>query len=91
MWDSLEEPTARKALAVLLRKAVDLLGDPKNPRGCLSIQGALAVGSEAESVKQAMIEFRKTGESALRKRFAQAQAAGEISGSSMLEISRDTR
>lgn len=80
VWDSLEEPTARKAVAVLLRKAVDLLADPKNPRGCLSIQGALAVGSEAESVKQAMIEFRKTGESALRKRFAQAQAAGEISG-----------
>lgn len=79
MWDSLQEPTAQKAVEVLLRKAVDLLADPKNPRGCLSIQGALAVSSEAESVKKAMIEFRKTGESALTKRFAQAQAAGEIS------------
>lgn len=79
VWDSLEEPTARKAVEVLLRKAVDLLADPKNPRGCLSIQGALAVGTEAESVKQAMIAFRKTGEAALTKRFAQAQAEGEIS------------
>ena len=79
VWDSLEEPTARKAVEVLLRKAVDLLADPKNPRGCLSIQGALAVGSEAESVKQAMIAFRKTGETALTKRIARAQAAGEIS------------
>jgi AcrR family transcriptional regulator len=79
VWDSLEEPTARKAVEVLLRHAVDLLADPRNPRGCLSIQGALAVGSEAESVKRAMIEFRKTGESALTKRFAQAQTTGEIS------------
>lgn len=79
VWDSLQEQTARKAVEVLLRKAVDLLADPKNPRGCLSIQGALAVGSESESVKQAMIAFRKTGEAALAKRFAQAQAEGEIS------------
>lgn len=79
VWDSLEEPTAQKAVEVLLRKAVDLLADQKNPRGCLSIQGALAVGSEAEPVKRTMIEFRKTGESALAKRFAQAQTAGEIS------------
>lgn len=79
VWDSVQEPTARKMVEVLLRKSVDLLGDPKNPRGCLSIQGALAVGSEAEPVKLAMIEFRKTGETALKKRFAQAQASGEIS------------
>ena len=79
VWDSLQEPTARKAVEVLLRKAVDLLADPKNPRGCLSIQGALAVGSESESVKRAMIAFRKTGEAALTQRFAQAQAVGEIS------------
>lgn len=78
VWDSVQEPTARRMMEVLLRKAVDLLADPKNPRGCLSIQGALAVGSEAESVKQAMIAFRKTGETALAKRFARAQAEGEI-------------
>jgi len=79
VWDSVQEPTARRMVEVLLRKAVELLANPKNPRGCLSIQGALAVGSEAESVKQAMIAFRKTGETALTKRFARAQAQGEIS------------
>lgn len=80
VWDSLAQPTARQVVELLLHQAVDLLADPKNPRGCLSIQGALAVGSEAESVKQALIAFRKTGETALTRRFAQAQAAGEISG-----------
>lgn len=78
VWDSVEQPTARKTVEVLLHKAVELLADPKNPRGCLSIQGALAVGSEAESVKKAMIAFRKDGETALKKRFLQAQKTGEI-------------
>jgi AcrR family transcriptional regulator len=78
VWDSVSEPTARRTVEVLLGKAVDLLADPKNPRGCLSIQGALAVGSEAESVKEAMIAFRKSGESVLRKRFVQGQKEGEI-------------
>lgn len=78
VWDCLQEPTARGSIEALLRRAVNVLGDPNNPRGCLSVQGALAVGSEAEPVKQAMIAFRKTGEAALTKRFAEAQAAGEI-------------
>lgn len=79
VWDSVEQPTACLAVETLLYKAVDLLADPKNPRGCLSVQGALAVGSEAESVKNAMIAFRKTGEAALKKRFHAAQKSGEIS------------
>lgn len=79
VWESVQEPTAHRTVEVLLEKAVDLLADPKNPRGCLSIQGALAVGNEAASVKEAMIAFRKDGETVLKKRFSQAQKDGEIS------------
>lgn len=79
VWDSVREPTARRTVEVLLQKAVDLLADPRNPRGCLSIQGALAAGTEAESIKEALIAFRKNGEATLKKRFAQAQKEGEIS------------
>ena len=75
--NAMQEPTARKAVEVLLQRAGDFYADPKNPRGCLSVQGALAVGTEAESVKQAMIEFRKTGEVILMKRFQRAQEEGE--------------
>lgn len=78
VWESVAQPTARKAVEVLLHQAVVLLADPKNPRGCLSIQGALAVGTEAESVKKAMIAFRKEGEAVLKRRFQQAQKEGEI-------------
>jgi AcrR family transcriptional regulator len=91
VWDSMQEPTARKTVEVLLQKAVDLLADPKNPRGCLSIQGALAVGTEAESVKQAMIAFRKTGEVALIKRFERALNEGEsLQGQEPADLARYT-
>ena len=78
MWESVQEPTARRVVEVMLKKAVALLSNPGNPQGCLSVQGALAVGTEAEPAKQAMIDFRKTGEAALTARFVQAQEAGEI-------------
>src|SRR5207245_2576808 len=38
---ALDEPTARAAAERLLTGAVDLVTDPKNPRGCLLVQGAL--------------------------------------------------
>src|SRR6202000_934506 len=37
-----EEPTAGGVLEGLLRGAVKLLADPRNPRGCLSLQGGMA-------------------------------------------------
>lgn len=79
VWDAVSEPTVRRTAEVILQQAVRLLADPKNPRGCLSIQGALAVGTEAESVRKAMVAFRKEGENVLKKRFARAQQEGEIS------------
>ena len=75
--EAMQEPTARKTVEVLLQKAGEFYADSKHPRGCLSAQGALAVGTEAESVKQAMIAFRKTGEVVLTKRFERAQDEGE--------------
>jgi hypothetical protein len=42
------------------------------------IQGALACGTDAKPIKQAMIDWRKSGEAALRKRLQQAQSEGEL-------------
>ena len=41
-------------------------------------QGALACGTHAEPVKQAMIDWRKSGEAVLKKRLQQAQSEGEL-------------
>src|ERR1700738_1733525 len=47
---ALGEQTARAVVERLLSGAIDLLTDPRNPGGCLLVQGALACGEAAESV-----------------------------------------
>jgi len=76
--DALEKPVLRDAVRDLLHGAVLFLSQPGHPRGCLSVQAALACGVDAEPIQQAMVEWRKAGEEALRKRFVKARRAGEL-------------
>ena len=78
MKHALAQPSLRKVLAELIHGTAEFLSLPGNPRGCLSIQGALACGTDAEPVKQAMIAWRKGGEAALKKRLQQARSEGEL-------------
>jgi len=75
---ALAQPSLREVVAELIHGTAEFLSTPGNPRGCLSIQGALACGTEAEPVKQAIIDWRKDGEAALKKRLQQAQSEGEL-------------
>ena len=75
---ALQEPTARRVAEALLKGVVDLLGNPKNPRGCLSTQGALATGLGAEPIKNALIEWRKGAEAEIQKRFRRARTEGDL-------------
>ena len=75
---ALAQPSLRQVVAGLIHGTAEFLSRPDNPRGCLSIQGALACGTDAEQVKLAMIDWRKSGEAALRKRLQQAQVEGEL-------------
>jgi AcrR family transcriptional regulator len=77
---ALEQPTVRGVIEGLLYGTVEFLKTPGNPHGCLSIQGALACGTDADPVKQAMIEWRKKGEAVIKKRLAQAQKDGDLRG-----------
>jgi AcrR family transcriptional regulator len=76
--EALEQPTVRSVVKALLRGALQLLTDPSHPRGCLSVQGALACGSPAEPIKQAMIEWRKQGESDIQRRLQLARREGDL-------------
>jgi AcrR family transcriptional regulator len=76
--EALQQPVVRAVVEALLRGALELLTDPSHPRGCLSVQGALACGSQAEPMKQAMIEWRKQGESDIQKRFQRARREGDL-------------
>ena len=75
---ALAQPSLREVVAGLIHGTAEFLSTPGNPRGCLSIQGALACGTDAEPVKQAIIDWRKSGQAALKKRLQQAQSEGEL-------------
>jgi AcrR family transcriptional regulator len=76
--EALNEPTARAVAEQLLRGALDLVTDRRNPRGCLLVQGALACGEAAESVRREVASRRAACEAAVRQRFQRAQAEGDL-------------
>jgi AcrR family transcriptional regulator len=75
---ALAQPSLREVVSGLIHGTAEFLSTPDNPRGCLLIQGALACGTDTEHVKLAMIDWRKSGEAALKKRLQQAQCEGEL-------------
>jgi AcrR family transcriptional regulator len=76
--EALTAPTARAVAERLLEGSVDLLTDPRNPHGCLMVQGALACGQAAESVRKDLASRRARAEIVVRQRFEQAQADGDL-------------
>ena len=77
---ALAESALPRAIEALIRGMVNFLSIPGNPKGCLSIQGALVCGTNGERVMQIMAERRKTTESMIKKRIQQAQREGELRG-----------
>lgn len=75
---ALAQPSLREVIARLIYGTAEFLSTPGNPRGCLSVQGALACGTDAEPIKQATIRWRRSGEAALKKRLQQAQSQGDF-------------
>jgi AcrR family transcriptional regulator len=76
--EALKEPTARAVIERLLRGAADLNAAPRNPGGCLMVQGALACGKAADSIRQELTACRAGGEAALRRRFQRAKSEGDL-------------
>jgi AcrR family transcriptional regulator len=76
--EALAQPTARAAAELLMGGAIDALTDPRNPRGCLMVQGALACGEAAESVRRELAARRLAVEAALRQRFERAREDGDL-------------
>lgn len=77
--EALKEPTARQVTERLLHGAVEMGTNPRNPRGCLMVHGALACGSSGDAVKKELAARRSAGETAIRKRFERAKAEGDLS------------
>jgi AcrR family transcriptional regulator len=75
---ALKQPTARRVVEALLEGAVALLTNPRNPGGCLMVQGALACGENANGVRQELASLRAAGVAAIRRRFQRAIDEGDL-------------
>jgi AcrR family transcriptional regulator len=75
---SLEQPTARKVIESLLHSSIDLLSDPRNPRGCLAVQSALTCGDESDCARREVRNRRLKAQDRIRERFERARAEGDL-------------
>ena len=75
---ALKKPTAREVVEALLEGAVALLTKPRNPGGCLMVQGALACGENANRARRELASLRAAGVVAIRRRFQRAIDEGDL-------------
>lgn len=74
---ALSQPTARGVAEALLKGAACSCG-PGKVRGCLLVQGALACGNSAASIRKDLCARRAKIEVALRERFERAAREGDL-------------
>jgi AcrR family transcriptional regulator len=78
LQDAIRQPTARAAAEHLLYRTAERLSDRRNPGGCLLVQGALACGESAESVRCELSNRRAAAQAAIRRRFERAIDEGDL-------------
>lgn len=66
---AIAEPTSYLVAKQFLTKAVELLTEHQNPRGCMIVQGALSCGPEAEMIQKKLISYRANLEENFKVRF----------------------
>ena len=76
--DAINEPTARRFAEGLLHSAADMVTNPHNPPGCLTVRGALASGEEADPIRLELALRRSEGEASIRKRLDRAKREGDL-------------
>lgn len=78
LQEALHEPTARAFAERLLRGGATSMCSSGNPRGCLLVQGALACGEAADSVRSELISRRHADEVTIRSRLKRAKEEGDL-------------
>ncbi|GAA3011500.1 TetR/AcrR family transcriptional regulator [Kitasatospora albolonga] len=73
-----EEPTARGAVARLLREAAEVFPDPSHPAGCLTVSAATNVTAQDEGIGAHLRELRNANLAVIEARLVAAGAAGEL-------------
>jgi AcrR family transcriptional regulator len=73
-----EEPTARGAVARMLREAAGVLTRAGQPRGCMVVLASQTAGACSEALREALGGQRAANEQALEARLAQGLREGEL-------------
>ncbi len=76
--EALALPTAREVAEALLRGGADLQTGAETPHGCLAVLSAPSNGENSSPIGHALVEARLAGEAAIRARFEQASAEGDL-------------
>jgi AcrR family transcriptional regulator len=76
--EALGKSTAREVAEWLLRGIAEALGDPRNPRGCLTVRAVLSCGEEADPIRCELNARRAATEAALRDRLERAKQEGDL-------------
>jgi AcrR family transcriptional regulator len=76
--EALAQPTAREVAEGLLSGAADVQTDPSTPAGCLATLGTTYCADNSSPAGKLLIESRLAGHAAIRERFEQARADGDL-------------
>lgn len=87
---ALAEPTSRAVVAHLFRETLATGGgSPQDPAGCFLVQGAMACGEGAESVRRAVAVRRLQVVEVLRQRFERGERDGDLpAGTTAADLAR---
>jgi AcrR family transcriptional regulator len=69
---------ARDVVEEIFLGTARMADDPKTPAGCLVVQGALACGDAAGSVRNEIAALRTAAKAALRRRLQRAKREGDL-------------
>lgn len=75
---ALQSPTAYAVAENLLRGAIDVACDKRNPGGCLNVQTGVLSGRAGDPIRREMIRRRSGAERLLRERLERAQSEGDL-------------
>jgi AcrR family transcriptional regulator len=73
-----ERPTAREAIAAVLRHHAVVFCDPNNPRGCMIVLSANACSDRTRSVHEYLADWRMVMERDFRERIERGIADGDV-------------
>ena len=76
--EALAARKARDVIEQMFFGAARMASDPRLPSGCLMVQGALACGDAAGSVRKEIGARRAAAKAALRRRFQRAKREGDL-------------